>query len=122
MRYNRGIWGRSTYVQVLKQVNFGLQDIIEHARGGVNSSMRRTMICPISLFGMLLSCISFMATVSPVAQFNAPAEFRQESARFRVVWRTYGTLVRTRPCQGSHQVAVDAKRTSQSHIRLQSSL
>ena len=45
----------------------------------------RTMIWPSSPFGILLNCISFTATVSPVAQLSAPRCVRP------VGFRTLGT-------------------------------
>ena len=38
----------------------------------VSKRVRRTMISPNSALGILLSVISLMATVSPVAQLRAP--------------------------------------------------
>ena len=60
------------HVEVLEQIDLGLlKDFIETCPS--KNRRTRTMISPSSAFGILLSCISFTATVSPVAQFKAPA-------------------------------------------------
>lgn len=96
--------GYGTHVQVLQQIDFGLRDASKFS-GNPSTHRLRTMICPISLLGMLLRVISLMATVSPVAQLRAPngrGEGLHTSPRPR---KTYGRPGRTRPSPANLPIA-----------------
>lgn len=75
-----------------------------------------TMICPISLFGMLLNWISLIATVSPVAQLRAPLGIAVSSVFVSVAtWgeMTYGKPDQTLPFQENRPIATPPLLTSQ---------
>lgn len=67
--------------------------------------MPLTMISGSSPLGILLSWISFTATVSPVAQFNAPARPINEKYALSEGDRAYGRLVQTLLSQANRPVA-----------------